>query len=46
MYRNLDQDLRQDKQQGPLLKPAMDKDSKTLVIPSFKRSVMCTAWNT
>jgi len=29
---NLDQDLRQDNEQGPLQKPAMDEESETLVI--------------
>jgi len=32
---NLDQDCRQDEEKGPLQKLAMDKDSKTLVIPQL-----------
>jgi len=30
---NLDQNHRQDNEQGPLQKPAMDEESETLVIP-------------
>jgi len=33
--RDLDQDRRQDSQQGPLQKPAMDEESETLVIPQL-----------
>jgi len=33
--RNLDQDCRQDKEQGPLQKVAMDEESKTLMIPQL-----------
>jgi len=33
--RNLDQDRRQDKEQGPLQKPDMDEDIKTLMIPQL-----------
>jgi len=43
--RNLDQDRRQDSEEGPLQQPAMDEESETLVIPSFKLSMMCMAWN-
>jgi len=32
---NLDEDHRQDNEQGPLQKAAMDKESKTLVIPQL-----------
>jgi len=32
---NLDQDHRQNNEQGPLQKPAMDKENKTLVIPQL-----------
>jgi len=32
---NLDQDSRQDKEQGPLQKLTMDEENKTLVIPQF-----------
>jgi len=32
---NLDQDCRQDNEQGPLQKPAMDEDSKTLMMPQL-----------
>jgi len=35
MDRNLDQDGRQDKEQGPLQKAAMDKESEILVIPQL-----------
>jgi len=33
--RDLDQDHRQDKKQGPLQKPATDEESKTLMIPQL-----------
>jgi len=33
--RDLDQDRRQDSEQGPLQKPAMDEESETLVIPQL-----------
>jgi len=33
--RNLDQDHRQNEDQGPLQKPATDKGSETLVIPQL-----------
>jgi len=33
--RNLDQERRQEKGQGPLQKPAMDEESKALVIPQL-----------
>ena len=33
--RNLDQDRRQNNKQGPLQKPAMDKESETLMIPQL-----------
>jgi len=46
MDQNLDQDHRQDKEQGSLQKPATDKESETLMVPSFKLSMMCMAWNT
>jgi len=32
---NLDQDRRQDKEQGPLRKPALNKESETLMIPQL-----------
>jgi len=32
---NLGQDCRQDNEQGPLQKPAMDEESETLVIPQL-----------
>jgi len=41
---NLNQDRSQDKEQGPLQKPAMDKDPHDP--PSLKPSMTCMAWNT
>jgi len=35
MDRDLVQDRRQDNEQGPLQKPAMDKEGETLVIPQL-----------
>jgi len=35
MDRDLDQDCRQNNEQGPLLKPAMEEESETLVIPQL-----------
>jgi len=39
---NLDQDLRQDKEQGPLQKLVVDKESKILMTLSCKPSMTCT----
>jgi len=44
MVWNLGQDIRQDKEQGPLQHPVMDKESETLMIPLFKHSAMSMAW--
>jgi len=42
---SLDQDRRQNNEQGPFQKAAMDEESETLVIPQLQ-TMTCMAWNT